>query len=138
MLRFAVWKLGQLYATTTEWLLRLLVVTPAWHRRLLAAAIVSGLWYNLLYFDAMKTAISIPDDLFHRVENLSRRLKVSRSRFFAAAANEYLARHDVSSEATESWNRAAAEMARSGDDKVSAAMRRRSKAAIRSTLSKRA
>ena len=92
----------------------------------------------MLYSDVMKTAISIPDDLFHKVENCSRRLKVSRSRFFAAAASEYLARHDVSSGAAEAWNRVAAEMARSGDDKVSAAMRRRSKAAIRSTLSKRA
>jgi predicted transcriptional regulator len=42
----------------------------------------------------MKTAISVPDDLFTEVEQLARRLKRSRSRVYADAIREYLARHD--------------------------------------------
>ena len=86
----------------------------------------------------MKTAISIPDNLFREVEDCSQRLKLSRSRFFATAAREFLSRYGTSDDATESWNRVAADMARSGDDRVAAAARRRSKAVIRATMSKRA
>ncbi len=46
------------------------------------------------YTHGMKTAISIPDDLFKRAEKLARRAKKSRSRLFAEAMREYLARHD--------------------------------------------
>ena len=42
----------------------------------------------------MKTAISIPDDLFKRAEKLARRARKSRSQLFAEAMREYLARHD--------------------------------------------
>jgi metal-responsive CopG/Arc/MetJ family transcriptional regulator len=42
----------------------------------------------------MKTAISIPDDLHSEVERLARRLNRSRSRLYADAAREYVARHD--------------------------------------------
>lgn len=38
----------------------------------------------------MKCAISIPDDVFHRVEVEVKRLGVSRSQFFADAARRYL------------------------------------------------
>lgn len=38
----------------------------------------------------MKTAISLPDDTFHRVERAARRLGVSRSEFFARAAERWL------------------------------------------------
>lgn len=41
----------------------------------------------------MKTAVSIPDDLFNSANTLARRLGVSRSRLFAAALAEYLAKH---------------------------------------------
>jgi metal-responsive CopG/Arc/MetJ family transcriptional regulator len=41
----------------------------------------------------MKTAISIPDDLFTSAEALARKLGVSRSRLFATAVAEYLAKH---------------------------------------------
>ncbi len=40
----------------------------------------------------MKTAISVPDDVFARVERLARRNRMSRSAVFAAAAEEYLQR----------------------------------------------
>jgi predicted transcriptional regulator len=42
----------------------------------------------------MKTAVSIPDDLFADAERFSRRMKRSRSRLFTDAVREYLARHD--------------------------------------------
>ena len=42
----------------------------------------------------MKTAISLPDDLFAEAESLIRRRKVSRSRLFSDALREYVRRHD--------------------------------------------
>jgi len=42
----------------------------------------------------MKTAISIPDEVFSEVERLSRRLKKSRSQIYTEAVTEYIARHD--------------------------------------------
>ena len=38
----------------------------------------------------MKTAVSIPDALFKRSEKLARKMKVSRSQFYARALGEYL------------------------------------------------
>ena len=40
----------------------------------------------------MKTAISIPDDIFEEAERLARRTKQSRSRLFSEALKEYVAR----------------------------------------------
>jgi predicted transcriptional regulator len=85
----------------------------------------------------MKTAISIPDDLFREVEACSRRLKVSRSRFFASAAREYLARHGASDDATDAWNLAIAQAGQPGDDRAARAVQRRSKAVIKATLPQR-
>lgn len=45
----------------------------------------------------MKTAISLPDRLFKDAERLARRLKRSRSRLYADALAEYMARHDPDS-----------------------------------------
>ena len=39
----------------------------------------------------MKTAISLPDDTFRRVDRAAKRLGVSRSEFFARAAESWLA-----------------------------------------------
>jgi metal-responsive CopG/Arc/MetJ family transcriptional regulator len=41
----------------------------------------------------MKVALSIPDDLFESAETLSRRLGVSRSRLYATALADYVAKH---------------------------------------------
>jgi metal-responsive CopG/Arc/MetJ family transcriptional regulator len=41
----------------------------------------------------MKTAISIPDDLFTSADALARKLGISRSRLIATAVAEYLAKH---------------------------------------------
>jgi metal-responsive CopG/Arc/MetJ family transcriptional regulator len=38
----------------------------------------------------MKTAISVPDDTFQRVEQTAKRLGVSRSEFYARAAQSWL------------------------------------------------
>ncbi len=41
----------------------------------------------------MKTAISLPDDLFESADELAERLGVSRSELYADAVAEYLAKH---------------------------------------------
>jgi hypothetical protein len=58
----------------------------------------------------MKTAISIPDDVFESAERLARRTKRSRSRLFSDALKEYLARH-TPDKVTEAMNIACAELA---------------------------
>jgi predicted transcriptional regulator len=42
----------------------------------------------------MKTAISIPDEVFRDAERLAERLKKSRSQVYSEAVAEYVARHD--------------------------------------------
>ena len=41
----------------------------------------------------MKTAVSIPDDVFAAADTLAGRLGLSRSRLYARALSEYLAKH---------------------------------------------
>jgi len=41
----------------------------------------------------MKVALSIPDDLFESGESLSKRLGVSRSRLYATALAEFVAKN---------------------------------------------
>ena len=41
----------------------------------------------------MKVALSIPDELFETAETVSKRLGVSRSRLYAMALAEFLAKH---------------------------------------------
>jgi metal-responsive CopG/Arc/MetJ family transcriptional regulator len=43
----------------------------------------------------MKTAISIPDDVFAEAERLARALKKSRSQLYSHASREYVARHSA-------------------------------------------
>ena len=43
----------------------------------------------------MKTAISLPDELFRSADTLAGRLGVSRSQLFATALAEYLAKHQA-------------------------------------------
>ncbi len=42
----------------------------------------------------MKTAISIPDDLFRAAEKAARRLGLNRSEFYRRALASFLARHE--------------------------------------------
>jgi metal-responsive CopG/Arc/MetJ family transcriptional regulator len=71
----------------------------------------------------MKTAVSIPDELFEGAERLARRTKKSRSRVFSEALQEYLARHSPE-EVTEAMNKALAEIGDQSDPFVAAAARR--------------
>lgn len=41
---------------------------------------------------SMKTAVSVPDDLFRQAETTARRLRVSRSELYAKALAEFLKR----------------------------------------------
>jgi metal-responsive CopG/Arc/MetJ family transcriptional regulator len=52
----------------------------------------------------MKTAISLPDTIFKQAERFARRSKKSRSKLYADAIAEYLARHSPD-EITDSLNR---------------------------------
>ena len=45
------------------------------------------------YTPGMKTAVSVPDDLFAQVDRLARRSRRSRSEVYSAALREYVARH---------------------------------------------
>jgi len=45
------------------------------------------------YTLGMKTAISIPDDIFAQADALARVLKTSRSDLYTRAVREYVARH---------------------------------------------
>ena len=70
----------------------------------------------------MKTAVSIPDDIFEGAEKLARRTKRSRSRLFSDALEEYLARHSPD-QITEAMNKTCAEVGKF-DAFVTAASRR--------------
>jgi metal-responsive CopG/Arc/MetJ family transcriptional regulator len=54
----------------------------------------------------MKTAISLPDEVFEQAERLARRLKKSRSELYREAVAEYVARHEPEA-VTESMNEVA-------------------------------
>ena len=68
----------------------------------------------------MKTAISIPDELFKGADRLARRTKKSRSKLFSDALREYLARH-APEEITEAMNKACAAVGEEQDSFVTAA-----------------
>jgi predicted transcriptional regulator len=55
----------------------------------------------------MKVAVSLPDEVFAAGETLARRLKTSRSRLYARALSEFVARHD-DGDLTEAMNSALA------------------------------
>lgn len=71
----------------------------------------------------MKTAISIPDEVFSEAERLSRRLKKSRSQFYTEAVTEYIARHDPEA-VTEAMNRVCETLDARPDPALAAAARR--------------
>ena len=48
--------------------------------------------YNSGYTVSVKTAVSVPDDLFRQAEAAARRLRVSRSELYAKAIAEFLKR----------------------------------------------
>ena len=75
-----------------------------------------------VYTTHVKTTVSIPDDLFEKVERLARRRHRSRSAVYSAALREYVARHSAD-EVTEAMNKVCAEVEQ-GDEFVREASRR--------------
>jgi predicted transcriptional regulator len=75
------------------------------------------------YTPGMKTAVSIPDDVFDKAERLARRMKKSRSELFSRALAEYVARH-APDHVTEAINQVCAEIGIEPDAFGSAAARR--------------
>ena len=71
----------------------------------------------------MKTAVSIPDDVFQGAERLARRTKKSRSQLFSDALKEYVARH-APEEVTEAMNRVCQELGDTKEPFVASAARR--------------
>lgn len=71
----------------------------------------------------MKTAISIPDDLFRRADELASQLGKSRSELYREALVDYLARRDPLA-VTTALNELADELALDNADFATAAARR--------------
>jgi metal-responsive CopG/Arc/MetJ family transcriptional regulator len=71
----------------------------------------------------MKTAVSVPDDVFERADRLARREGRSRSEVYSAALREYLARH-APDEVTEALDRLVGEVGEGLDPFVEEAGRR--------------
>ncbi len=71
----------------------------------------------------MKTAVSIPDEVFQQAENLARRNGVSRSQLVSDALREYLARH-VPEEVTEAMDRVVQAVGHADNAFVAAAVHR--------------
>jgi metal-responsive CopG/Arc/MetJ family transcriptional regulator len=62
----------------------------------------------------MKTAVSIPDEVFEQAERLARRARKSRSHVFSSALREYVARH-APDEVTEAMDRVCAQVGEQRD-----------------------
>ena len=71
----------------------------------------------------MKTAVSIPDDLFDEAEVLARELKTSRSAIYARALAAFIDSHDAD-RVTEAMNRAVDAIGSETDAFVAGAARR--------------
>ena len=71
----------------------------------------------------MKFAVSIPNDLFERVERLRRQEQRSRSNLVAAALTEFVTRH-APEEVTEAMNRVCMDVDTAPDDFIRTAGRR--------------
>lgn len=71
----------------------------------------------------MKTAVSVPDELFEAAQKLALRTRKSRSRVFSDALREYVARHAPDA-VTEAMDRVCAELGGEQDWFVAGAARR--------------
>ena len=68
----------------------------------------------------MKTAISIPDEIFKRADRLARRLGISRSQLYSHAVEDYVKKRRPES-ITKAMNRVVDEVGPSDGDFVSSA-----------------
>ena len=75
------------------------------------------------YTFSMKTAISVPDEVFDRAERFARQAGRSRSELYSAAVREYVARH-APEDVTDAMSRVCADVDTSADSFVSTAARR--------------
>lgn len=75
------------------------------------------------YTSSMKTAVSIPDDVFQRAERLAHRTETSRSALYTRALAEYVARH-TPEEVTDAMNRVCDELGIGVDEFTAQASRR--------------
>ncbi len=71
----------------------------------------------------MKTAVSIPDEIFEKVERLAERERRSRSEVYSAALGEYVARH-APDEVTDAMNRVCDQVGSEPDEFLAVAARR--------------
>ncbi len=71
----------------------------------------------------MKTAISIPDEVFKEAEKLARRKKKSRSQLYSEAVREYVLRHS-DDKITDAINRVVDEVGRDVNPFATEAARR--------------
>lgn len=94
-------------------------------QRRLARAGITG------HTHAMKTAVSMPDDLFAAIDARAKALKLSRSALLARAAREFLDRLESPGDPTALWNRAIERGGQPGTDPAAAAFMRRTKTVIR-------
>ena len=72
------------------------------------------------YTGGMKTAVSLPNELFRAAEEYAGRVRMSRSQLYAEALSEYLARH-APEEVTETMNQVMDELGNAVDPFVTAA-----------------
>jgi metal-responsive CopG/Arc/MetJ family transcriptional regulator len=71
----------------------------------------------------MKTAVSIPDEIFEDAERLARRMKKSRSEVYSRALSEYVSRHSLN-ETTLAMNAALEDVGEASDAFADAAASR--------------
>ena len=72
----------------------------------------------------MKTAVSLPNEVFRNAERFAKRVRKSRSRLYADALTEYLARH-APDEVTEGMNRVVEQLGEPRSDPFVASAARR-------------
>jgi metal-responsive CopG/Arc/MetJ family transcriptional regulator len=72
----------------------------------------------------MKTAVSLPDDVFTSADRLAKRLKMSRSELYGRAINEYVSRHSPDA-VTEALDRVCADLEGQTESEFSTAAARR-------------
>lgn len=71
----------------------------------------------------MKTAVSVPDDVFEQAERLAKHLKLSRSELYQRALGEFIARHSPE-EITEALDRVCDDVDPKAEPFVEAAAKR--------------
>lgn len=79
----------------------------------------AGFGYTL----GMKTAVSLPDDVFTTAERLAKRLRMSRSELYRRAIDEFVSRHSPDA-VTEALDRVCAELGGQTENEFSTAAAR--------------